>query len=271
MKIFTVAMQKGGQAKSLFATQFAFCLAEIAKKRVAFIDADEQGSSTYTLRSFEAGNRAYQFFGGEPVKLNGDGSSSEGGEGGSITLFSADKDHLRLVEKMDDQIKLDANKKVVLPEMAVNLRARLEEISDRFDWCVIDTPGSNSKVPNASLIAADYVLVPCTVDAYSLPVANEMLTRIRAVQQHLNPKLKLVGLLPMRFKANDREMVNHLKQLLTFQKDTVLRTKISDRSAFPYAADHGIPVWKVDRSAAREAAKELREAFDVIGTKVGGF
>ncbi|KND60981.1 Chromosome (plasmid) partitioning protein ParA / Sporulation initiation inhibitor protein Soj [Candidatus Burkholderia verschuerenii] len=263
MKIIAFANQKGGQAKSLISTQFAFCLAELAEKRVAFIDADEQSSSTYTLRAFEAGNRAYQFFGGEPVKVNGGDSP--------ITLFSADKDHLRLVEKMDDQIKMDANRKVILPEMATNLRARLDEISDRFDWCVIDTPGSNSKVPNATLIAADYVVVPCTIDAYALPVANEMLTRIRAVQQHLNPKLKLIGLLPVRFKANDREMVKHLKELLTFQKDTVLRAKIGDRSAFPYAADHGIPVWKVDRSAAREAAKELREVFDVIGSKVGGF
>ncbi|KVE37250.1 ParA family protein [Burkholderia sp. TSV86] len=265
MKIFVVANQKGGSAKSVFSTQFGFHLSEVEKKRVAFIDADEQASSTYTLRAFEGGNRAYQFFGSEPVKVNGDGAE------GAMTLFSADKEHLRLVEKMDDQIKLDANKKAILPQIATNLRARLDEISDRFDWCVIDTPGANSKVPNAALIAADYVIVPCTIDSYALPVANEMLTRIRAVQQHLNPKLKLVGLLPVRFKANDREMVRHLKELLTFQKDTVLRTKISDRSAFPYAADHGMPVWKVDKSAAREAAKELREVFDVIGSKVGGF
>jgi chromosome partitioning protein len=262
MKVLVIANQKGGSCKSVFGTQLAFCVAEIARRRVAYVDTDEQSNSTYTLRSCEAGNRAHEFFGETPVKVNGKLP---------ITLFSAEKAALRLVEKMDDSIKLDANRNVVLPPLATNLRARLAELHEQFDWCLIDTPGSNSKIPNAALIAADYVVVPCVIDAYSLPVANEMITRIRAVQQHLNPKLKLVGLLPMKLKANDREMVSHLKQLLTYQKDMVLQTKIGDRSAFPLASDQGIPVWKVERSAAREAAKELRAAFDLIASKIGGF
>jgi chromosome partitioning protein len=262
MKVMVIANQKGGSGKSVLGTQLAFCIAELAGKRVAYLDTDEQSNSTYTLRSFESGNRAHEFFGEKPVEVKGKFL---------ITLFSAEKEPLRLVEKMDDSIKLDADKRVVLPPLAVNLRARLAELDAQFDWCLIDTPGSNSKIPNATLIAADFVVVPCVIDAYSLPVANEMITRIRVVQQHLNPRLQLVGLLPMKLKANDREMVTHLKELLTYQKDTVLRTKIGDRSAFPLAADQGIPVWKVERSAAREAAKELREAFEVIASKIGGF
>jgi chromosome partitioning protein len=262
MKTLVIANQKGGSGKSVFGTQLAYCLAELANKRVAYVDTDEQSSSSYTLRACDTGYKAHALFGAMPVMVK---------NGAPMALFSADKEPLRLVEKMDDSIRLDAHKNVVLPQIALNLRARLGELTPHFDWCVVDTPGSNSKIPNAALTAADYVIVPCVIDAYSLPVANDMLARIRAVQQHLNQKLQLVGILPMKFKANDREMVSHLKQLLTFQKDTVLPAKIGDRSAFPYASDHGIPVWKVDRSAAREAAKELRHAFEVIGAKIGGF
>jgi chromosome partitioning protein len=47
--------------------------------------------------------------------------------------------------------------------------------------------------------------------------------------------------------------------------------KISDRAAYPLASDQGTPIWQLEKSAAREAAKEMRTAFDVIAQKVGGF
>ncbi|ODV41496.1 hypothetical protein AWV79_35605 [Cupriavidus sp. UYMMa02A] len=227
------------------------------------LDADEQGNSSYTLRNYAVdGNYAHSFFGTQPITVKGEGL---------LVPFVSNETEMRKVEKMDDQLQVDANKKVVLPALVQNLQNRLTDISGAFDWCVIDTPGSNSKVPNAVLIAADYVLVPTIVDAFALPVVNKVLTRVWSVKKHLNPKLELIGVLPNQFKANDKEMVKHLRMLLTMHKDHVLPTRISHRSSMPLAADNGVPIWKVPQTAAREATKEVRAAFELIGTKVGGF
>jgi CO dehydrogenase nickel-insertion accessory protein CooC1 len=84
MKVIVIANQKGGSGKSVFGTQLAFCVAEFARKRVAYLDTDEQSNSTYTLHSCEAGNRAHEFFGETPVQVKG---------GLPITLFSAELEH----------------------------------------------------------------------------------------------------------------------------------------------------------------------------------
>lgn len=262
MKTIAVVNQKGGQGKSLLVSQLAFYLALAKNKRVAVIDADEQGNCSYTLRNYAVeGNNAHAFFGAGPMAVKGEGM---------LVPFVSNKAEMRKVEKMDDELKLVENK-VQLPPLVENLKGRLAEISGAFDWCLIDTPGSNSKVPNAVLIAADYVLVPAVIDAYSLPVVNEVVTRVLNVKKHLNPKLELTGILPNQFKATDQQMVKHLKQLLTMHASIVLPTRISHRSSMPLAADNGVPIWKVPQTAAREATKEVRAAFELIGTKVGGF
>ncbi|MDF3889007.1 ParA family protein [Cupriavidus basilensis] len=263
MKTIAVVNQKGGQGKSILVCQLAFFLALAKNKRVAVIDADEQGSISTTLRKYVAeGNYAHTFFGAKPIEVQGDGM---------LVPFVSNDVEMRKVEKMDDELQLDANKRLLLPPIVQNLKNRLADISGAFDWCLIDTPGSNSKVPNAALIAADFVLVPSVIDPYSLPVVVKVLQRVWNVKKHLNPKLELIGVLPNQFKASDKEMGKHLSQLLAMYKDHVLPTAISNRASMPLAADNGIPIWKVPQTAAREATKEVRAAFELIGTKVGGF
>lgn len=263
MKTIAVVNQKGGQGKSILVCQLAFHLALAKNKRVAVIDADEQGSVSSTLRKYVVdGNFAHSFFGPQSIEVQGDGM---------LVPFVASEVEMRKVEKMEDELRVDANKRVVLPPIVQNLKNRLADISGAFDWCLIDTPGANSRVPNAALIAADYVLVPSVIDAYSLPVVVKVLQRVWNVKKHLNPKLDLIGVLPNQFKATDKEMVKHLEQLLALYKDHVLPTRISNRSSMPLAADIGVPIWKVPQTAAREATKEVRAAFELISTKVGGF
>lgn len=275
MKTIAVVNQKGGQGKSLLTSQLAFHIALAMNKRVAVIDADEQGNTSYTLQKYATeGNYAHSFFGTEPIKAKGERS---------LVPFVSNKAGMRQVERMDGDLAADAQGRLILPvklpALILNLKDRLADISPDFDWCLIDTPGSNSKVPNATLFAADYILVPSKFDGYSLEVTNDVLKRImgvRALQMNpraelRSPRLELIGVLPNQFKASDRGMVRSYAELEKKYPGSILSTRISDRSSLPFAAVNGVPIWKVPQTSAREATKEVRAAFELIGTKVGGF
>lgn len=256
MRILSIVNQKGGTGKSTVGCQLAFFIASLGR-RVAMMDLDEQSNTSYTFRAMDNGFTSSQFLHEAPVQVN----SAEETPFGKIHLYKADRQDLQAVERSMEDATL-----------VKNLTARMAELEAHYDWVLLDTPGSNSKVANATLFIADYVLTPCPIDSYALPVASRIYERVKKVKHHFNPKLNMLGLLPNLFKANDAEMVRHLKELLAYRKDSVLMAKIGDRSAIRKACDDGVPIWKMQKTAAREAAKEVRNAFSVIEKKIeGGF
>lgn len=249
MKKLVFLNQKGGVGKSILAYNKAHYLAERGK-RVLFIEADEQGNSGKSLSMYVIpGIDAGVMFGDAPLKLPTLPQQ---------IVVLAGGPGLRIAEKSDNDAKLVAN-----------LKARLEEVSAGFDFCVIDTPGSNSKAANAFLVVSDFVLVPCIVDTYSLDVATKVLQRIVGIQKQINPGLVNLGILPNLFDATAPTQKADLERLLSNYHQYVLKAKISKRSSYREAATNGVPVWKLDKTAAREAGKELRVAFDLIANRMG--
>ncbi len=250
MRKVVFANQKGGVGKSIVAYHFAYYLAD-HQKRVLFVDADEQGNSSKTLCKCAApGVDAAALFAFEHLTLPTLAQEIVVLQGGP---------NMRQVEKATDDLQL-----------LTNLEARLAELSSGFDYCVLDTPGSNSKAANAVLLASNFVVIPCIIDGYSLDVATTMLQRIIGIQQRFNPGLVNLGILPTLFDATAPTQKADLMNLLHSYQQYVLGVKISKRSSLREAAVAGVPVWQLQKSSAREAGKEIRAAFDVIAEGMGG-
>ena len=72
------------------------------------------------------------------------------------------------------------------------LRKALQQVADRYDFCVVDNaPDINISVINA-LTAANDVLIPVEVDDNTLEGMNELLEQIQEVKEELNPDLQNV-------------------------------------------------------------------------------
>ena len=249
MKKFVVINQKGGVGKSIFAYNGCHYFAE--KGRVLFIEADEQCNSSKSLSPYKIPGdmNASVMFGDQPLQLPRLTQK--------IVVLPGSQDLRKVERSVDDR------------QLVENLKKRLAEVSGEFDFCVIDTPGANNKAANAFLMVSDYVVVPSQVDTYSLDVAGEVLKRIIGVQQTYNPTLVNLGILPSIFDATSPSMKEDLAQLLKDFHKYVLMAKISKKSAYREAATAQVPVWKLDKSAAREAGKEIRAAYDLIAAKMG--
>ena len=197
MRTIAIMNLKGGVAKTVTAVNLAANLATLHEKRVLVIDADSQANST-------------EFFG-------------VSAEDGSLTtlLRLEDRSRENLIRTADRIIQpTDLPRLRVLPAdaglMALDLsmvqsrsvysaclRDLLrDELSQGWDFVLIDCPPAFNAAAAAALLAADEVLIPIKLDAFSLRGMGNLMEQIKNMQQ-INPELRILGLLPTMWYSSE--------------------------------------------------------------------
>ncbi|MBS7545555.1 ParA family protein [Ancylobacter oerskovii] len=240
MKTIVVANQKGGVGKTTVSTHLAFYLRDQGKK-VLFIDLDNQGNSSFTLKASASGSLAAELF----RNSKPDVVAKEG-----ITLLAADDSLVEL-----ERAKSEAIKHFVT---AVN------HLDNAFDYCVIDTAPTLGLRMVAALTVANFALCPIELENYSIQGIEKMLQTIFGVQQRHNPGLTFLGMLPNRFNSHSASQKENMMELLTSYAHLMITAKIGNRSSISDALGQGIPVWEIPKTAARDAGKEMKEVFNQV-------
>jgi chromosome partitioning protein len=75
------------------------------------------------------------------------------------------------------------------------LKEALDEVREKYDYIIIDTPPSLGLLTINVLTATDSVLIPIQCEYYALEGLAELLNTIRLVQKNLNTKLAIEGAL----------------------------------------------------------------------------
>jgi chromosome partitioning protein len=260
---FMPVSQKGGTGKTTTGYNFAHHAAE-RKRRSALVDGDEQGNASQAMAPHAITEfNAADLFLKEPLPLPD--------EFPGLVLIPADRIRLRDIEQSD----LDDS------ELVENLRARLAELAPHFDYMTFDTPGANSRIANAFLVASDFAIIPCKIDPFSVAVSAEVIKRIKFIQQHFNPNLVNFGILANEFDMRQPAQVEDFKELLASHHQYMFPKPILDRQAYREAAGAQVPVWRLRegvagenrgrvKSAARDAGKEIRAVFDILMERMEG-
>lgn len=214
MKTICICNQKGGVAKTTTAVNLAAILAGDFGKRVLVIDADSQGNAT----SFLGGDRERV---GVAAMLRRELSDEK-----PLELQTTNVPGVSLIAGSPDLMDLDLSKAgdgradvTCLRELRKALEQR-EEIAaavkgderneklaaviygEPFDFCIVDCPPAFNAASSAALIAADAVLIPVKLDAFALEGMTNLMRQI-ANMRRLNPKLQLLGVLPVMWYRSD--------------------------------------------------------------------
>jgi chromosome partitioning protein len=243
--------QKGGVGKSTLSVLWALHAADRCGERVCVIDLDAQANTSKTLRAHDSGVAAAALFRPDPLPsapAGPPGASGREDAPGALVLLAGSKALLEVERQAPDQ---------VLPAFVGHLRV----LGRRFDQCVIDTPPALGLRMSAALMAAQFVCCPIELEEYSLDGVTDMLKTVLGVQQRYNPGLSLLGLLANRFNAHSPRQKAALEELLARYREFMLPAKLSTRSAIPEALAAGLPVWRLPKSAAREATAEVLGLF----------
>lgn len=97
------------------------------------------------------------------------------------------------------------------------LKERLEPALDQFQCILIDCPPSLGLLTVNALAAADTLLIPVQCQFFALKGLEALLETVRSVKKRLNPRLKILGVLPTMAEKNTvmtQDVINTLKQQL---------------------------------------------------------
>lgn len=265
MKTTVNANQKGGVGKTFFDVQFSYFVFLDYQQPTLVIDFDHQGNTSKAIQKGGLATvsrvKASELFTYEKDKMPVI-------ENAPFVLISADREELLALEKQAARHN----------EFATNLKAFLKSVDGQFKVCMIDTNPNPDIRQLASLAVADFVLSPIQLNQEAIDGIGQLLNNerlgLRRIQAKLNPKLQLIGILPNLVeptpfqRENFKALSTHYAKLL-IPMDGGGFAAIKRTTAVPEAQAAGLPVWKLNKTSAREAWAQMRPVFEKIASIMG--
>ena len=234
-KVLAIANQKGGVGKTTTSVNLAASL-QLTRKSVLLIDMDPQGNATM-----------------------GSGINKNGLEYSIYDLLTDQADFASVVARPEDgeYDLLPANGDLVAAEVELislenrelRLRNIIEENRERYDFIVIDCPPALNMLTINSLVAADGVVIPMQCEYYALEGLSALMDTIRAIQDRINPTLKIEGILRTMYDPRNKLTSEVNGQLFNYFGDAVYRTVVPRNIRLAEAPSYGKPVIKYDRKS----------------------
>lgn len=246
MKALVVAQGKGGTGKTANAMHIGHFAAEGGLPTL-LIDLDK-GNLSSSLSRYALPFTASQLFQDTP-DLAIDNSPE------SLALIAADA-------QLENLSAMPLNRAVA------NFRVNLEKLAPHFRLCVIDTPPGLGHALVAALHAADAVISPVEMEAYSIQGIQYMMRAILSARQR-NPKLQFLGVVPSRVDRRSPRQVQNLAQVQSAHASLLAPLVIGLRSSVAEAQALGQPVWHSKKTTARAAANEMRALGQHVLDKMG--
>lgn len=199
MKVIAIMNLKGGVAKTVTAVNLAAILARDHKQSVLVIDADSQANATEFLGGGREGHSLANLL-RIPRQERTDFTVSFEAKQAICNSTVAGVD---LLPADDSLMDLDLSKAETGGAWVECLRAlRQGGGFDEYSTVLIDCPPAFNAAAAAALLAADGVIIPIKLDAFSLRGLGNLLRQVRNMQR-LNPDLRILGILPTMWRRSE--------------------------------------------------------------------
>jgi chromosome partitioning protein len=229
-----VTLRKGGSGKTTTAINLAAALHQRGK-RVLLVDLDPQANATIAV-------------GIDPLELkhniNHLFTTIDIGPREIVTKTSFGMD---VLPSHPDLADTEAGMKAT--QVGV-LRGVLEPFDSEYDFIIMDTPPSESYLTVNALAGADEVIIPLQAHFLAMQGLEQALDSVDQVRQGLNPRIRVIGILPTMVSQRtnisrlvlDQVRANYPRLMYPFTVDYSVRHAEATLAGMPivlYDPTHG--------------------------------
>ena len=254
-KVIAITNQKGGVGKTTTSVNLGAGLTRLGKK-VLLIDADPQGSLTISLGIKK------------PDELNSTlanvmQSIVEDNELPSGFSLLKTQDEMDL---MPSNIELSGIEIRLVNEVSRErvLKSYVDTVRENYDYILIDCMPSLGMMTFNALCAADSVIIPTQPEFLSAKGLEQLLSTINRVKRHINPNLKVDGILITMVDYRTRlgrGLINVIRRDYG-KSPTVFNTVIPQSVKAKEATVSGVSVFKHDENG------KITEAYQSLAQEV---
>ncbi|OQX92505.1 MAG: hypothetical protein B6D58_02630 [candidate division Zixibacteria bacterium 4484_95] len=248
-EIIAIANQKGGVGKTTTAINLSSSLA-VAEKKTLLVDIDPQANTTsgLGLNKNEVGRSIYDvLINGTPVEE---------------VIIETDIKYLYLfpsnINLVGAEIEL-----VNVSSREFRLKKALANISELYDFIIIDCPPSLGLLTINTLTAADSVIIPIQCEYYALEGLSQLMNTINLVKKQLNPKLEIHGVLLTMYDNRLNLSRQVAEEARKYFSDKVYDTVINRNVRLSEAPSFGKPIllYDIDCTGANNYFRFAKEVL----------
>ena len=248
-RVISVSNQKGGVGKTTTTVNLSAFLAEMNKK-VLIIDNDPQANAGFGLgiNVEEMKTNLYEvLIGNIPIE---------------DAIYETEIENLSLVPS---NIHLSGAQVELLDVQGKEyvLTKALDRIRDYYDFVFVDCPPSLGILTLNSLAAADSVLIPLQCEYYALEGLSQLLKIIAMVQEKINSRLKIEGVVLTMYDARTNLSQQVVSDVKEYFRDKVFNTIIPRNVRVSEAPSFGKPINLYDRACVGSESYE-KLAIEVL-------
>ncbi len=227
--IIALCNQKGGVGKTTTTINLGATLAELGRK-VLLVDFDPQGSLSVGLgvNPHTLGHSVYNLLLARDVPIED----------------VIDTTNVPGLDILPSNIDLSAAEIQLVSEVAreQTLLRVLERVRDRYDVILVDCAPSLGLLTVNALTAADKVIMPLECEFFALRGIALLNDTITKVQERLNPRLEILGILGTMYDPRTLHSREVLERVVQAFGETVFHTVIRRTVKFPETTVAGEPI-----------------------------
>jgi chromosome partitioning protein len=247
-RIFSLVNQKGGVGKTTTAINLGAYLGYFGQ-RVLLVDLDPQANATSSLgiEKNSVKHGTYEvLIGAQPIAPN---------------ILHNPRLKISLLPSSPSLAGAEIEL-IDLDDREYLLKRALLQVTDRYDYILIDCPPSLSLLTVNGLIAAESgVIIPVQCEYLALEGLGQLTQTIRKVQESLYPALKIKGVVLTMYDGRTRLALDVVNEVQRHFSEQVYQTIIPRSVRLAEAPSYGTPIsaFAPESSAAKAYAALAKE------------